>query len=342
MRRWFYIASMGLLLLAGCKKNDPNAVKPVTPVSFTQPAGWPQPVYNFADNPLTEQGIALGKKLFYDGRLSKDGQFPCASCHQQDAAFGTFAHDLSHGFNNSHTLRNAPPLQNLAWYSEFHHDGGITHLDLQPLAPITNPVEMAETIDNVLNKLRADAVYRSMFTAAFGSEEINTKRMTQALSQFMLTMVSANSKYDKVMRGEATFNLPESLGYDIFKQKCASCHKEPLFTDLSYRNTGIPMDAVLQDKGRMRITQNPADSLKFRVPSLRNIMVSSYYGHDGRFFDVYQVLEHYNSGIINGPTTDPLVKNKIPLSNFEKGQLVAFLSALTDSAFLKNKKLAQP
>lgn len=342
MRGFLSILSLGVLLLLSCNKNDATTVKPVTPVSFTQPAGWPNAVYNFADNPLTEQGIALGKKLFYDGRLSKDGQFPCASCHQQDAAFGTFAHDLSHGFNNSHTLRNAPPLQNLAWYSEFHHDGGITHLDLQPLAPITNPVEMAETIDNVLNKLRADAVYRSMFAAAFGSEEINTKRMTQALSQFMLTMVSADSKYDKVMRGEATFNLPESLGYDIFKQKCASCHKEPLFTDLSYRNTGIPMDAVLQDKGRMRITQNPADSLKFRVPSLRNIMVSSYYGHDGRFFDVYQVLEHYNSGVINGPTTDPLVKNKIPLSNFEKGQLVAFLSALTDSAFLKNKKLAQP
>ena len=342
MQRFMYITSFAFLLLLSCNKNDSTTVKAVTPVSFTQPAGWPNAVYNFADNPLTEQGIALGKKLFYDGRLSKDAQFPCASCHQQDAAFGTFAHDLSHGFNNSHTLRNAPPLQNLAWYSEFHHDGGITHLDLQPLAPITNPVEMAETIDNVLNKLRADAVYRSMFAAAFGSEEINTKRMMQALSQFMLTMVSADSKYDKVMRGDATFNLPESLGYDIFKQKCASCHKEPLFTDLSYRNTGIPMDAVLQDKGRMRITQNPADSLKFRVPSLRNIMVSSYYGHDGRFFDVYQVLEHYNSGVINGPTTDPLVKNKIPLSNFEKGQLVAFLSALTDSAFLKNKKLAQP
>lgn len=342
MRGFLTIISVSVLLLAGCKKNDATVVKAARPVSFTPPAGWPQPVYNFAENPLTEEGIALGKKLFYDGRLSKDGQFPCASCHQQDAAFGTFAHDLSHGFNNSHTLRNAPPLQNLAWYSEFHHDGGITHLDLQPLAPITNPVEMAETIDNVLNKLRADATYRLMFKAAFGSEEINTKRMTQALSQFMLTMVSADSKYDKVMRGEATFNLPESLGYDIFKQKCASCHKEPLFTDLSYRNTGLPMDAVLQDKGRMRITQNPADSLKFRVPSLRNIMVSSYYGHDGRFFDVYQVLEHYNSGVINGPTTDPLVKNKIPLSNFEKGQLVAFFSALTDSSFLKNKKLAQP
>jgi cytochrome c peroxidase len=225
---------------------------------------------------------------------------------------------------------------------EFHHDGGITHLDLQPLAPITNPVEMAETIENVLNKLRADAAYPAMFKAAFGSDEINTKKMTQALSQFMLTMVSYNSKYDLVKQGKATFNLPESLGYDIFKQKCASCHAEPLFTDLSYRNTGMRMDAVLQDAGRMRITKNPADSLKFRVPSLRNIMVTDYYGHDGRFFDVYQVLEHYNSGVIKGPTTDPLVKNNIPLSNFEKGQLVAFLSALTDTAFLKNKKLAQP
>jgi cytochrome c peroxidase len=340
MKKNFTISALFLLALFACKKNDLPVGDTRNPVAFETPAGWPAPSYNFAENPLTEQGIALGKKLFYDGQLSKDGQFPCASCHQQPAAFGTMAHDLSHGFNNSHTLRNAPPLQNLAWMKEFHHDGGITHLDLQPLAPITNPVEMAETIENVLNKLRADASYTSMFKAAFGSTEINTKRMTQAFSQFMLTMVSANSKYDLVKQGKATFNLPESLGYDIFKQKCASCHAEPLFTDLSYRNTGLRMDAVLQDVGRMRITKNLVDSLKFRVPSLRNIMVTDYYGHDGRFFDVYQVLEHYNSGVVNGPTTDPLVKNNIPLSNFEKGQLVAFLSALTDTAFLKNKKLA--
>ncbi|MCU0334558.1 MAG: cytochrome-c peroxidase [Chitinophagaceae bacterium] len=331
-----------LLAPLACTKKDSSFGRTATPVALEVPAGWPQPVYNVADNPLTAEGIELGRKLFYDGRLSKDGNFPCASCHQQAAAFGTFAHDLSHGFNNSHTLRNAPPLQNLAWHSEFHHDGGITHLDLQPLAPITNPIEMAETIDNVLNKLRADAAYRQAFRAAFGSDEINTQRMTRALSQFMLTMVSANSKYDRVKRGQASFNLPESLGYDIFKAKCATCHQEPLFTDLSYRNIGLPIDRVLQDFGRMRITKNPADSLKFKVPSLRNVMVTNYYGHDGRFFDIFQVLEHYNSGVVNGPTTDPLLRNRLPLSNFERGQLVAFLSTLTDSAFLRNNKLAQP
>jgi cytochrome c peroxidase len=166
--------------------------------------------------------------------------------------------------------------------------------------------------------------------------------MTQALSQFMLTMTSYDSKYDKVKRGEATFNLPESLGYDIFKAKCASCHVEPLFTDLSYRNTGFAVDNVLQDVGRMRITRNAADSLRFKVPSLRNVMASFPYGHDGRVYDIYAMLDHYSSGIINSPTLDPLLKNKIPLSNFEKGQLVAFMIALTDSVFLKNPKLAQP
>jgi cytochrome c peroxidase len=345
MQKKFVILNLLLLpLLAplACRKKDSNFERTATPVALTVPPGWPAPVYNVADNPLTAEGIELGRKLFYDGRLSKDGNFPCASCHQQQAAFGTFAHDLSHGFNNSHTLRNAPPLQNLAWHREFHHDGGITHLDLQPLAPITNPLEMAETIENVLNKLRADAGYRQAFRAAFGSEEITTQRMTRALSQFMLTLVSADSKYDRVKRGQASFNLPESLGYEIFKAKCATCHQEPLFTDLSYRNNGLPVDPVLQDFGRMRITKNPADSLKFKVPSLRNVMVTNYYGHDGRFFDIFQVLEHYNTGVVNGPTTDPLLRNKLPLSNFEKGQLVAFLNTLTDSAFLSNSKLAQP
>lgn len=312
------------------------------PVKFEVPAGWPQPAYDFNSNPLTVEGIELGRQLFYDGRLSKDGNFPCASCHQQVGAFGTFDHDLSHGFNNSHTLRNAPPLHNLAWQREFHMDGGINHLDLQPLAPLTAPNEMAETIDNVLAKLRADAGYVRLFKNAFGTEEINTKRMTQALSQFMLTMVSSNSKYDKVKRGEATFNLPESLGYEIFKGKCAACHTEPLFTDFSYRNTGFPIDNVLKDFGRMRITRNPADSLKFKVPSLRNVMVTFPYSHDGHVYDMAAMLEHYNSGVVVSATVDPLVRNKIPLSNFEKGQLIAFMMTLTDSSFLKNVKLAQP
>ena len=312
-------------------------------MKFENPQGWPLPVYNFAGNPLTEEGIALGKKLFYDGILSKDGNFPCASCHQQVAAFATFDHDLSHGFNGQFTTRNAQALQNLAWMKEFHHDGGINHLDVQPIAPITAPNEMAETLENILRKLGENAGYRKMFKSAFDNETPTTASMTKALSQFMLTMVSADSKYDKVKRGETTFNLAESLGYEIFKEKkCNSCHAEPFFTDFTYRNNGLPLEPVLRDNGRMRITRNPADSLKFKVPSLRNVLLSFPYMHDGRIKDIYDVLEHYNARVINGPTTDPLVKNKIPLSNFEKGQIVAFLGTLTDQSFITNAALAQP
>ncbi len=325
------------------KKQDALTETGPTPVEFKVPSGWPKPVYDFASNPLTEEGIQLGRKLFYDGILSKDGNFPCGSCHQQAAAFATFDHDLSHGFNNQFTTRNAQSLQNLAWMSAFHHDGGINHLDVQPIAPITAPNEMAETLENVLKKLAADVSYRAMFKAAFGSETPTTALLTKSLSQFMLTMVSADSKYDKVKRGEATFTLPESLGYEIFKEKkCNSCHAEPFFTDFSFRNNGLRLEPVLKDAGRMRITKLPADSLKFKVPSLRNVMLSFPYMHDGRIRDIYQVLEHYNSGVINGPTTDPLVRNKIPLSNFEKGQLVAFLGTLTDNTFITNSKIAQP
>jgi cytochrome c peroxidase len=335
-----------ILLLAGffvaCKKKDSGVSPAPTPVAFNVPAGWPATTYNFASNPLTKEGIALGRKLFYDGILSQDGNFPCGSCHQQVGAFGTFDHNLSHGFNNSHTLRNAPPLQNLAWHTAFHADAGIRNLDDQPIFPITSPVEMAETVDNVLNKLRASTAYPALFKAAFGDANINTQRMTKALSQFMLTMVSAGSKYDQVKAGKASFNLPEGLGYDIFKQKCATCHQEPLFTDFSLRNNGLPVDPVLQDFGRMRITHLAADSLKFKVPSLRNVMLTYPYGHDGSVYDIYSMLEHYNTGIVASPTLDPLLKNKIPLSNFEKGQLVAFLSTLTDSSFLKNEDLAAP
>ncbi len=322
---------------AGAAPNDP------VPVTFMVPAGWPAPVYNFSNNPLTEQGIELGRKLFYDGRLSKDGNFPCASCHQQVAAFATFDHDLSHGFNNQFTTRNAPALQNLAWQSTFHHDGGINHLDVQPIAPITASNEMAETLPNVFAKLSGDAAYKKMFQEAFGSDRIDTEATMKALSQFMLMMVSSNSKYDQVKRGEATFTLPESLGYEIFKEKkCNSCHVEPFFTDQSFRNTGLSLLPVLEDIGRMRITRNVADSLKFKVPSLRNVMVSFPYMHDGRIRDIFGVLEHYNTGVVKSPTTDPLVRNGIPLSNFEKGQLVAFLNTLTDQVFISNQKLAQP
>ena len=312
------------------------------PLQFTVPKGWPQPVYDFKNNPVTDEGFQLGRKLFYDGRLSKDGNFACASCHQQFAAFATYDHNLSHGINNSFTKRNAPPLFNLAWQKEFMWDGGINHLDLQPLAPITDTNEMDETIENVITKLKADTSYKRMFRAAFGDETINTQRMTKALSQFLVMMVSANSKYDRVMRGEDSFNLPQRLGYAMFKQKCASCHAEPMFTDYSYRNVGLAVDSFLNDNGRMKITRNSNDSLKFKVPSLRNAQQTFPYGHDGRFYSLIDVFNFYRKDIVQGATTDSLLKHGMPLSNYEIGQLTAFIYTLTDSSFLNDKRFAAP
>ncbi len=340
--RWTILIALvlfaGAFVINACKKTGDGPQ--LHPLQFEVPAGWPAPTYAFGGNPLTEEGFTLGRKLFYDGRLSKDGNFPCGSCHMQVVAFATFGHPLSHGFNNSHTLRNAPGLFNLNWLSELHWDGGINHIEVQPLAPLTSPIEMAEDVENVLNKLRQDAEYKRMFKAAFGDENITSQKMLLAITQFVGSMVSANSKYDKVKRGEASFTVEENAGYTIFKNKCAGCHTEPLFTDNSYRNTGIPVDPALNDYGRMRITGKSEDSLKFRVPSLRNVYATFPYGHDGRFYAVQNMLDHYMDGVVDGPNVDPLVKNRIPLTNVEQFYLKEFLRTLTDSTFLENTRFA--
>lgn len=344
--RWTILISFliitGAVMVHACRKSGNDNGAAPNPISFDIPQGWPSPHYDFSGNPLTQQGFELGRKLFYDGRLSKDGNFPCASCHQQFAAFSTFDHPLSHGFNNQFTTRNAPGLFNIAWQAETHWDGGITNLEVQPLAPLTAPNEMAEDINDVLEKLKKDEQYISMFKAAFGDATINSQRMLRALTQFVGSMISADSKYDRVKKGAAQFTADEQTGYTLFQSKCSSCHAEPLFTDNSFRNTGIPVDPTINDYGRMRITRKPEDSLKFKIPSLRNVAVTAPYGHDGRFLSISQVLEHYNSGVVNGPTTDPLVKNRIPLTINDKFYLLIFLRTLTDSTFIKDTRFSQP
>ena len=324
----------GSLLVNGCRKSELH----LTPITFTVPNGFPQPRYNLAANPLTEEGFQLGKKLFFDGRLSIDGNYPCASCHQPVAAFTTFEHDRSHGYNHSHTLRNAPGLFNVAWLAEYNQDGSAKTLDDVYRAHITAPNEMAETIPNVLSKLTADDAYKSLFKAAFGDEKITEGRMYAALSQYLISLVSAGSKYDKMKRGEATFTTDEQSGYMLFQAKCATCHAEPFFTDLSYRNNGLEFDATLNDHGRARVSGNTGDDLKFRVPSLRNCELTSYYGHDGRYSVFRMMLQHYRTTVTQGPTLDPLLKNGIPLTTAEENSLVAFIRTLTDSTFLNNPR----
>jgi len=336
------VAGLATTFINACKKADGSNQHRTTPLTFMAPKGFPPQNYLFTTNPLTQEGFDLGKKLFYDGRLSKDGNFPCASCHQQSAAFATFDHDLSHGFNNQFTTRNAPGLFNMAWHKEMHWDGGINHIEVQPLAPLTAPNEMAEDINIVVSKLKADNKYRQLFKAAYGDDSINSQRMLLAITQFVGSLVSGDSKYDKMKAGKAVFNINEENGYKIFQAKCISCHQEPLFTDFTYRNTGLKINTFLKDFGRMRITNRKEDSLKFKVPSLRNIFQTFPYGHDGRFTSINRVLDHYSSGIQDSPTLDPLLKNKIPLTSTEKFYIVQFLATLTDSTFLTDKRFAEP
>lgn len=226
---------------------------------------------------------------------------------------------------------------------EMHWDGGINHIEVQPLAHITNKIEMAETIDNVLNKLRPDTGYNRMFTAAFGDATITSQRMLKALAQFMGSIQSYKSKYDKVKRGEAFFNGSEQSGYSVYISKCSSCHPEPLFTDNTFRNNGLALDPFLKDVGRMGFTGDPQDSLKFKVPSLRNVEVTFPYMHDGRAFSLSQVIEHYRSLIhTEQPTLDPLLKNKIAISEVEKLDLIAFLRTLTDNELMTDPRFSQP
>ena len=223
-----------------------------------------------------------------------------------------------------------------------HWDGGINHIEIQPLAPINDPHEMADNLNDIITKLKKDLQYKKMFAAAFGDPDINSQRILKALAQFTASLVSYNSKYDHVKRGEAVFNQYEQTGYTIFQQKCASCHKEPLFTDLSYRNTGMALDSTLMDYGRMRITGRKEDSLKFKVPSLRNVYLTYPYGHDGRFNTITDVLDHYSSGIIKSPTLDSVLQKGIALTDNDKFYLISFLGTLTDTSFTHETRFAEP
>ncbi len=327
-------------LLGACKKNenpsDLNFLKQEIP------DGFPEPVYTFSDNPVSQEGFELGRKLFYDGRLSLDGNYPCASCHQQIAGFGTFEHDRSHGYNGSHTLRNAPVLFNLAWQTDLHWDGRYKSLFDEAAQPINDHIEMAESFNGVIDKLQKDPEYRAAFKKTFRSDFIRPEYILKALAQFTGSLVSANSRYDRYKKGQANFTIQEENGYQLFRANCAVCHKEPMFTDYSFRNIGLPVDNLLNDYGRIKVTGDLKDSLKFKVPSLRNVYISSNYMHDGRFNTLAQCINHYRTGIQKNSTLDPLLTNGIQLSNTEATNIALFLRTLTDSAFILDPRYKKP
>ena len=299
-------------------------------------------MYDFEQNPLTTKGVELGRELFYSTLLSRDSSISCSSCHLSYTDFTHIDHNLSHGIEDRIGTRNTLSIMNPAWKATFRWDGGIENLDLQPLAPLTSHEEMDMDTTELLVRIKSSDSFVLLFKEVFGEQtEISNDKLLQALSQFMLTFNTYNSKYDKVMSNEkgAEFTEREEKGLAVFRVNCSSCHQEPLFSNNTFQNNGLPVDLSLNDRGRMAITGKQNDSLKFRVPSLRNIEVSYPYMHDGRLRNIQSALFHYTNGIVDSETLAPQLKGGLQLSEDEKRNLVIFLRTLTDVSFLRNKTL---
>jgi len=221
-------------------------------------------------------------------------------------------------------------------------DGAINHLDMQALAPITHQDEMGDDLLNVIYKLQASPKYQTLFAKAFGDSVITGEYLLKAIAQFELILVSANSKYDQMIRKETTFTKQEENGYALFQQHCNSCHKEPLFTNHQFANNGLTIDTSLNDKGRMGVTKEAKDAQLFKVPTLRNVEFSYPYMHDGRFEQLSEVLKHYVQGIEENTTLSTELKGGVVLKHEEQIDLIAFLLTLTDKEFLFNPQFSFP
>lgn len=341
-----------IVVFISCNKSDKtDDYVPIqtenTLLDFNYPSYFPSLTYDIASNPPTEKGFLLGKRLFYDGRLASDGVISCGFCHIQDFSFTHHTHIVSHGVDGALGNRNAQPLMNLAFMEDFTWDGAADHLDLQPMIPITSPVEMNSSFSEILDKLKQDDTYVTMFGEAFDGGEITTDRMLKAISQFLLMMVSADSKYDKFLRNDGTtLTTAETDGKIIFDQKCATCHGGTLFTNQTYKNNGLATDPLYNDIGRERVTGLAEDNRKFKVPTLRNIEASFPYMHDGRLATLTDVLNHYQNGMVDSPTLDPQFRQAdgsigISLTEDEKSKIITFLKTLTDNNFIFDSRFSE-
>jgi cytochrome c peroxidase len=235
----------------------------------------------------------------------------------------------------------------MAFQTQFFWDGASDHIELLSMSPISNEVEMNGNIVNIMNMMKNDPQYKKLYKQAFTNGEINPENMLKALAQFMTMLTSSNSRFDKYRRNETggTLSQTELEGYSIFNQKCASCHATDIFTDNTFRNNGLPINPQINDFGRYRVTENPLHKYQFKVPSLRNIELTAPYMHDGRFYTLEAVLNHYAHGVTSTENLDPILNNNgslgIPLNADERAKIIAFLKTLTDHEFISNPKFAE-
>jgi cytochrome c peroxidase len=371
LRHWLKPAALAVLLtttLASCSSSTVDPADPAgpvaapTPYALTVPSNFPAVVPSPADNPLTVEGVALGRHLFYEKALSVNNTIACATCHRQELAF-TDGLARAQGVNGAVSPRSAMSLANLAWEPKLTWDGAAASLEAQARIPIENPVEMHQSLQAGVARLQATSTYPALFRSAFGSSTITEDNMLKALAQFERTLVSGNSRYDQFRRGNRTaLTAFEQQGLVLFTThpdaaarirggNCSDCHAGDLQSDHAFRNNGL--DAAFTDLGLGLQTGQPTDNGKFRVPSLRNIALTAPYMHDGRFTTLAQVLDHYNDHVVmNSPNIDPLLLNgsndvrgpgfPLSLTVDEKAKIVAFMQTLTDTDFINDPRFSKP
>lgn len=338
-------------LLAVCQLLA-GSVRPTEPFPLQYPAYFGNRFVIPPDNPLTIDGVRLGRALFYDKRLSSNGAISCASCHEQARAFSD-GRKLSIGVDGVPTKRNAMSLVNLLWVRNFFWDGRASSLEEQASVPMNDPHEMNQSADASATKIGGDKNYQSMFAAAFGDRAITGERIVKALAQFERSLISANAPYDRYLTGRYTPSPDEQRGMELFmghaasvaRVNCAHCHGSPRLMVELFHNNGL--DAMPSDAGREDFTKDAGDRGRFRVPTLRNIAVTAPYMHDGRFNTLHDVLDHYSDHILESETlssfipdsTDGSGRRGLLLSEVQKNDIIAFLRMLTDSTFLTNREL---
>jgi len=343
------------------EKDDAPALAPdgPTPYELKIPQLLPKSYVIPADNPLTVEGVELGRHLFYEKKLSGNNSMSCANCHQQEKAF-TDGKALSLGIDQRPTRRSAMSLANLLWFNQFNWDGSASSLEAQARGPIENPVELHQPMAEAVKKLQATALYPPLFGKAFGSTTITEENILKALAQFQRTLISADARYDRYLQNKEMLTPDELDGMRLFLThpdpstntrggNCGDCHGGTLLSLRTFHNNGL--DEVLTDKGLGEVTGRATDMGKFKAPSLRNIALTAPYMHDGRLATLEQVLDHYNDHLrYNSPNLDPLIieasnqpqGKTLRLTAEEKRKIIAFLHTLTDSTFINDKRFANP
>jgi cytochrome c peroxidase len=360
---WIYIVLMVTVFVVSCKPNEPEPPDPpafsATPYNLVIPPLFP-PMDIPADNPLTVEGVELGRYLFWEKKLSADGTQSCGSCHLPEHGFSD-PNQFSVGITGAVGNRQSMALVNLGWAYNYFWDGRALTLEEQVIEPITNPIEMNNTWPNALDALSADPIYPSLFSAAYGSPDITQDRAAKAMASFLRTMISANSKFDKERAGTYTFTPLEETGFNLFLTEgginpntgapwggadCFHCHGPAgmQMGDYLMHNNGLDSH-FSADAGLAAVTGNPLDSGKFKTPSLRNIELTAPYMHDGRFNTLSEVIGHYNTGGQISTTIDPFMEaagGGLYLDELDELALIAFLKTLTDTSFINNPAFSDP